>query len=253
VSEREATPGPEHQERVREAIHVVQEEARRVQRRWSRFVGRPEELYALGTMALYRAAALYEPEKNPEFVDYARRRVRGAMLDSLRIEGMQERIKRAAEAAADRFLAEFAETEFTPLRHAEPEARERSTAFARAVLAATFAGGVDEVMRGQGEEGAALRNEYATAIRALQLSLRRLERGDVQVILLVYSGGKTLEEAAEILAIGYNTARRWHARALARLHQEMEIRGVTGAPPPMDLQEVPAANDPGAPESRGPP
>jgi RNA polymerase sigma factor (sigma-70 family) len=247
-------PTPEQQHRVREALHVVHEEARRVQRKWSRFVAKPEDLLAVGTMALYRAAALYNEEKGTDLVAYARRRVRGAMLDSIRVERAQERIARAAEMAADRLLGEHAEAEFDPMRHGEPEAQERSRVFARAVLAATFVAGVDEVMRAAGEEGAALRLEYAQAIRALQASLRRLERAEVQVILLVYSGGKTLDEASEILGIPYRTLRRTHARALARLHQEMESRGVTRAPPTMDLAGIDAApaND-AEPSVRGPP
>lgn len=231
-------PGPREQLLVRSALPVLEACAIEVQVGWQRFVGSPDELYAVGTFALYRAAARYREEMNTEFEDYARRRVRGAMRDCLKIEVQQERLRRAAESAADRFLAEYRDDEFDVLKHDEEDAKKRLAVFARGVLAATFAAGIDEAVRCDGEGAVVVRQEYAHAIAALREALPKLEHVEIQTILLVYSGHKTLDEASEVLGLSYRTMRRTHERALSRLHQELTLRGVTRAPPIADVPGV---------------
>lgn len=230
-----APPGEREQKLVQQAMHVVAECAADLAPRWSRFVSTPEELYAVGTFALYRVAHQFRDEVNPDFVDLARRRVRGAMRDSLRLQALRDRQERAVANAADQFLGEHRDRGFNVLVHHEEEAEKRLDPFLQRVLAATFAAGIDEVLKYKGEDAAAVHQEYAQAITALRRALPRLERAEVQVILLVYSKGHTLDEVCETLGIGYNTARRRHESALDRLFQLLVSLGVDRAPPPLDL------------------
>lgn len=246
-------PGEREQRLVQQAIHVVAECAGELAPRWSRFITKPEELYAIGTFALYRLAHELRDEVsevNRDFVALARRRVRGAMRDSLRLEAFHDRLARAVENAADRLLADLRDDGFNVLEHHEEDAEKRMEPFLKRVLAATFAAGVDEVLKYKGEDAAAVREEYAHAIESLRRTLPKLERDEVQVVLLVYSNGKTLDEASKILGIGYNTARRRHERALDRLQKYLLLLGVTRAPPPIDIPGISSAlsaNDAGEP------
>lgn len=234
-------PSAVEQQRVREALHVVHECARQIAPRWSRFVADPRELIAIGTFALYRAAHAYHAEVKNEFEHFARGRVRSAMLDHLRAEAFHDRLQRAVENAADRHLSEYHDDELNVLIHHEEHAEARISPFLKRVLAATFAAGIDEAIRYDGEDAVAVREEYARAIDALREALRRLERDEIDVILLVYSKRMTLDEASRELGIGYNTARRRHVRALDRLHKFLDVLGVERAPLPLDLPGVGAA------------
>lgn len=234
-------PGPREQRLVREALHVVRECAAEVSAYWTRYVKRPEELHAVGTFALYRAAGRFREEMGNEFAYYARSHVRGAMVDSLSIEAFHDRLQRAVENAADRHLSEYHDDELNVLIHHEEHAEARISPFLKRVLAATFAAGIDEAIRYDGEDAIAVRQEYARAIDALREALGRLERDEIDVILLVYSKRMTLDEASRELGIGYNTARRRHVRALDRLHKFVDVLGVERAPRPLDLPGVGAA------------
>lgn len=246
----EAAPSERQQQLVREALHVVERCAKDLAARWSRFIQRPEELHAIGTLELYRVAHDFRDEMNPDFIDLARRRVYGAMLDTLRIENRHDRLRRALELANDRHLAEYDDTELNVLVHHEEEAEKRTEPFLQRVLAAVFAAGIDEVLKHKGEDAAAVREEYASAIASLRKVLPKLPRDEAQVILLVYSSGKTIDVASTILGITYISARRRHERGLDRLHVLLMAFGVTRAPPSMDVPGVGpalAANDGGLP------
>jgi RNA polymerase sigma factor (sigma-70 family) len=228
-------PSPREQQLVREALHVVDACAAEIARRWPRFVQRPEELRSVGTFALYHAARRFRDDMNHSFADYARRRVRGAMLDALRLDARHDRVERAAMMAADRFAAEHVLEGFDALTHDENDARDKLGDFASQLFGAMFAAGVDEVLRGGAEENVALRAEYAHAIASLSRALRAIDEREAQIVVAVYSRGKTLEEASHDFGIAYSTARARHARALARLHTFLTHLGVTRAPPIADL------------------
>ncbi|APR86125.1 RNA polymerase sigma factor for flagellar operon [Minicystis rosea] len=239
-------PTEREQRLVREAVHVVAECAADVAPRWSRFVSNPEELYAVGTFALYRAARAFRDEMCPSFVLFARCRVRWAMLDNLRLQARRHRIERAAMAASDRFAAEYALAGFDVLDHDQDDIRRHLHEFASRLFAATFAAGIDEVLRGDDREAVELRAEYAHAITSLRKALGALEPREAEVVVLVYGKGKTLQEVSEHVGVAYSTARERHARALDRLHKFLTAFGVTRAPPPIDAPGVPpvlAAND----------
>src|SRR5262249_8788011 len=100
-----APPTPREQALVRRALHVVDRCATNVSRTFHG-LAKPRELQAVGTFALYRAARTYRDELKVEFVDYAFRRVRDAMLKAVRAETFQARIRRAAIRSADALAAQ---------------------------------------------------------------------------------------------------------------------------------------------------
>jgi RNA polymerase sigma factor (sigma-70 family) len=238
VSTEVPAPTEEEQRLVRSALHLVDECALDLALRWSHLIKSHKELYAEGVFGLYRAATKYREEKNPHFPTYARFKILGAMRDSLRVEQFHDRLRRAAEDAVDEHLAEHRDIERNAFIYEEEDARRRLRSFATGVFTATFAAGLDAVMREQGEEALALRREYATAIDGLRRSLAMIAPHESQILLLVYGHKKTLDESSKELGITYIDARRRHARALERLLVYLQVHGVTRAPPSMDLPSV---------------
>lgn len=70
-------------DRVQAHFAEVVHEARRMERRFPGWVSR-DELVSWGGMGLFEAARRFRPERGVPFVQFARHRVRGAMLDGMR-------------------------------------------------------------------------------------------------------------------------------------------------------------------------
>jgi RNA polymerase sigma factor for flagellar operon FliA len=68
---------------AREHLSLVAEILRQLSRRLPRHVDR-DDLAGAGALALVEAALLFEPERGADFPAFARKRIRGAMLDELR-------------------------------------------------------------------------------------------------------------------------------------------------------------------------
>ena len=160
------------QTRVKYALPVVARAAAHVMRRYPGR-GKPQELYAVGTFALYRLAREFRDEMSHDFADIAYRRVRDAMRDSLRLERKQDRRRRAAEKGADLFLAYLRDDEYNVLYHDDADAGRRLGEAADALLAATFAAVVGEQMALQAEDPAAIEEEYRRAIEALGAAVHK--------------------------------------------------------------------------------
>ncbi|MCP3982836.1 MAG: sigma-70 family RNA polymerase sigma factor [bacterium] len=75
--------GNEVHDRVQKHFGEISREARRMERRFPGWVSR-DELESWGGMGLFEAARRFRPERGVPFVQYARHRVRGAMLDGMR-------------------------------------------------------------------------------------------------------------------------------------------------------------------------
>jgi RNA polymerase sigma factor for flagellar operon FliA len=77
-------PTPEMEQLLQDNLHVVRAIARKVHRRLPRSVDL-EDLISAGLIGLMEATAKFDPNKNIKFSGYAQFRVRGAILDSLRV------------------------------------------------------------------------------------------------------------------------------------------------------------------------
>jgi RNA polymerase sigma factor (sigma-70 family) len=229
-------PTQREQTLVKYALPVVERAAVRVARR---FPGRakPRELYAVGTIALYRLARKFQDEMSHDFADWAYRGVRCAMLDALRIEGRHERRQRAAIKAADLFLAFLRDDEYNVLIHDDMDALRRLEDATDSLLAAMFVGIAEEQHRINAEDPAAEDEEYRRALEALALASEALADEHRRVLTRVYHDEQTLVDAAKDLGISYATARRRHDEALEKLRKKLASLGVERAPPPRDPSE----------------
>lgn len=81
MMERGSTDAVHH--RVQTHFAEVVHEARRMERRFPGWVSR-DELVSWGGMGLFEAARRFRPERGVPFAQFARHRVRGAMLDGMR-------------------------------------------------------------------------------------------------------------------------------------------------------------------------
>ncbi len=241
---------------VRHALYVVERAAKVVARRYPRWVGKPEELYAVGTLELYAAARRFDDRYSHDFADYALRCVRCAMIKSLGDDVFQERIKRSVDVATDQFWAYLTDRTYDAIRHDEDEARRRFRAIANGMLGAAFMAGVEEAQRVTPDADHADREEYDLAIRVLRDGIAKLRDVDRQLLALLYRDHKTQIEAGEILGVPYGTLRARHGRALEALRKVLVAEGLRRAPRPRIVHDAGAVlglyampeNDRGPPE-----
>ena len=226
------------QTRVRYALHVIERAAKHVASRFPRGKVKPKELHAVGTFALYRAAREFRDELSHDFADYAYRKVRDAMRDSLRLDHKADRRLRAAYKAADLFLGHRRDDEYNVLLTDEYDTTVRLEELVDELLVAAFVGAVEEQTRIAAEDPAEAEEEYRFAVDALGTALGRLPAGQAEILRLVYRDGKNLDEVSGAVGVSYRTAQRRHAEALAALRGELVALGVCRAPPPLDVADV---------------
>ena len=159
-----------------------------------------DDLVAVGTEALLRAAERFDPDRGVSFGTFAYLRVRGAMCESIGAVGPLSRgmMRR---------------------RRGRPERR---------VLPAVFQ--FDET---EPRSGAAIRELCETMTSAIDasrltprlgLALVALDERDRQLILRHYYRGDTLDEIGRDMGHTRSWASRQHSRALARLRAALEPR-----------------------------
>jgi RNA polymerase sigma factor (sigma-70 family) len=242
---------------VKHALGVVERAAKKVARRFPRFVMEPEELYAVGTIELYAAARDFDEAYNHDFADYASRRVRCAMVKAVGADIFQERVKRAVDVATDQFWAYLTDRTYDASRHDEDEARRRFRAVANGMLGAAFMAAVEEAHRGSPESETADQEEYELALRVLRSGLPKLPEPEQRLLVLLYRDLHTQLEASAILSIPYSTLRARHGRALEALRKALLAQGFARAPRPRVLHDAgtvlgaavaTAANDRGPPD-----
>jgi RNA polymerase sigma factor (sigma-70 family) len=234
----EAPPTTLEQTRVRYALPVIERAAKDVASRFHRVTIDPKALYAEGTFALYREARLFRDEMSHDFADYAYRKVRDAMRDSLKVEHRADRRLRAGYKGADRFLAHRRDDEYNVLLHDEYDATVRLEEFVDELLVAAFAGVAEEQARIAAEDPVAAEEEYHCAVEALGTAFGRLSAEHARILVLVYRDDMDLDEASRAMDLSYRTAQRRHVEALAALRGELVTLGVCRAPPPLDVPEV---------------
>jgi RNA polymerase sigma factor (sigma-70 family) len=221
---------------VRHAMDVVERAAKRVSKRFRRFV-KAEDLLAVGWFELRAAAIDFDESYSHDFAVYAYHRVCCAMVKAVGEELFQDRVRRAVDIATDNFWAYLTDREFNVTKHDDREARRRFRAIANGMLAAAFMAGVEEAQRVTPESESAGQQAYEIAIRALREALRKLSDTDHELLFKVYSELKDLKEAGVELGLPYINVRRRHANALAQIREELVGHGVKQAPRPRDVPQ----------------
>ncbi|MEO7331914.1 MAG: sigma-70 family RNA polymerase sigma factor, partial [Minicystis sp.] len=190
-------------------------------------------LRATGEDALMKAARRYEPERGP-FEGYAWTWISRKMLGALHAERRRASLLGSLRTAAlEAGLGGTLEVE-APNDEAEPAALDRRIDAACAGMTVEmftrFVGGIAQA---EGEEGAALREEYAGAVAALgeamaELSPRRRKLFERRVL-----HGATWEDIAEAFGVSVSTSKNQYKEIRALLRESLTTKGYT-RPPPID-------------------
>jgi len=157
-----------------------------------------DDLIAIGTEALLRAAERFDPARGVAFGSFAYLRVRGAMCEGIGVVGPLSR------GVARR-------------RPGRPERRALPVVFP-----------LDDRHLSGGATRAELGDEMTLAIDATRIgprltdALDRLDDRDRQLIVRYYFGGDTLHEIGRDMGRSRSWASRIHARALTRLRETLD-------------------------------
>jgi RNA polymerase sigma factor for flagellar operon FliA len=196
------------------------------------------ELISVGTLGLIDAAGRYKPSLGVPFDAFARRRIHGAMLDSLRDLDWAPRSLRRMQRNVDSAVAQ--------LRHElkrEPEGAEiasalnvsetdyermldqlRSADLATIRQAGTSPDGTNllDVMIEPGE-GPHVRLERKELRQQLANAIAELPDRERQILALYYEEELTLAEIGEVIGVGESRVSQLRTQAIARLRASMKV------------------------------
>jgi RNA polymerase sigma factor FliA len=199
-----------------------------------------DDLIHAGVLGLFDAAEKYDAGKNVAFQTYAKHRIKGAILDSLReldwaSRDMRKRQKKAESAARD-LAAKFGraptETEMADTMGVGLDRWRRMQVELRAV-------GLLSADSTAGEDGAAppefparpdsrpdrmcareqLRDALSHAMRALPDRYRR-------VVLLYYTNDLTMKEIGDVLGVNESRVSQIHKTALEKMATVLHSTGI---------------------------
>lgn len=191
---------------------------------------RVEDLAAAGRVGLLEAAARFDPTATRTFSEYAVFRVRGAMLDAMRRETSYRRqVGLSCRKAGYECVAEQRHGG-NPLTDTDEDIRTRLDESIDATFASMFAALVGAVARVQGEEGAVLREAYATATRGLHVALEALAPTERRLVALRFFEESSWEASAEELGLSVKGARLLEVDVLKRLGKRLRQLGVSSSP-----------------------
>jgi RNA polymerase sigma factor for flagellar operon FliA len=196
-----------------------------------------DELVSVGVLGLMEAASRYQPSLGVPFEAFARRRIHGAMLDSLRSLDWAPRSVRRLRRDVDATIAR--------LRHESGrEPTEAEIASAMNLSAAEFARALDD-LRGldvatlssldmtsadgelrfdvaiDPEDGPAARLERAELRRRLADAIRELPERERQILALSYEEELTLAEIGRVLNISESRVCQLRSLAVSRLRSTL--------------------------------
>jgi RNA polymerase sigma factor for flagellar operon FliA len=232
-----ATGAPEARERlILHYVPLVKYVAARVAARAPAFVQR-SDLASAGVFGLIASIDRYDPGRGIRFETYAISRIRGAILDELRVQDRLPRSVRTMARRIDGARAELAATlKRSPSDHEVAALLEVDVTVVREALRSLRASAVidlDRVIHPDAGDGEPLL-ERVTGVTGGPLqdpahqdrrtrlvdAINALEERERLVLTLYYFGALTLADIAEV--IGLSEARVWQvrARAVERLRDE---------------------------------
>jgi RNA polymerase sigma factor (sigma-70 family) len=229
---------------VRRALHVLDEEARRIKAKYGAAVD-ADDLTSKGKLALYQCVLRFDPQVCASFEGYARFRVRGTMLDHVASETIGARVRRRMARAGAERVATYHD-DYDVMRHDRAEFQRRLDLMCDREAAAMFLAGGGQARREAGDDPEAAA-EYAEAIDALEKVVAPLGEDERRLLELVYASDFNLEEAGASLGVVKETAWRRIHRLLEKLRVALTALGVTRAPEPMKHPSVPTVLVPRAP------
>lgn len=223
---------------VMASLGQVRSIARRIYRRLPSHIAM-EDLVSAGVVGLLRAVDHYDPKGEASFSTYAEKRIRGAILDSLREMDVLPRGSRRAVKAVESAVL-FGRRRLGR----EPEEEEVAAIMGiplaeyRQILASLNIGdaGAVEVLweGGEGErvqlfvstsdDGPAIRMERAEIETIIASAIDGMPANEKTVLTLYYYEELTLQEISKVLRVHHS--RVWQLRMQAIIRLRTQFRGV---------------------------
>jgi len=202
-----------------------------------------DDLVHAGLMGLFDAAMKYQADKKVAFTTYAKHRIRGAILDSLRQMDWASRDLRKRyrqmEAVKARLAVELQReptepevatamgldakrwrslmVDFRSLGHAAAQSRPERDEQPEAELPSTGAENPDHVFA-----RSELREKLGAAMSTLPVRYR-------QVVELYYQSEMTMKEIGDVLGVNESRVSQIHKSALERLQVALDVTGIRSA------------------------
>lgn len=189
-----------------------------------------DDMVAHGSSGLVEAANRWDPERGVTFATFAYYRIRGAMLDGLRKQGLfQKRQLLRFAAGADALLQDQAEKEAADGSPGSGGGAARQVAgLARTLgdIATVFVVSLDDTERGRqmaDPDQPEIHDQMSLAQSStlLRQAIKELPVRERKLIRLHYYKDMNLTEAGKQLGLSRSWACRLHARAIRRLSSLM--------------------------------
>jgi RNA polymerase sigma factor (sigma-70 family) len=167
---------------------------------------------------------------------YVRYRIRGVILDSIRVEAFQARVTRAGIRASDEILKLYRD-DFDVLHHDAAERQRRLDRLCDDVLMATLLGEAEEAQKACAPEEQAERAEHLKVLGLLRAGRKDLPAKMHEVLVLLFEEGRTQEQAAEMLHVDVVTVWRRYHTALGLLRKWLHRHGIHVVPDPVTVPD----------------
>jgi RNA polymerase sigma factor FliA len=202
-----------------------------------------DDLVHAGVLGLFDAVEKFDAAKNVEFRSYAKHRIRGAILDSLRQLDWASRDMRKRQKHIDAVTRELAnklgrtpnESEVAQQMGVGIERWQRMVSELRTIgLVSASAHNEDERDRLQEfADSADSQPDQVCSRRQLQVTLARaighLPARYQKVVFLYYTNELTMKEIGEILGVNESRVSQIHKVALKKMATELEGEGIRSA------------------------
>ncbi|HEY1342728.1 MAG TPA: FliA/WhiG family RNA polymerase sigma factor [Bryobacteraceae bacterium] len=202
-----------------------------------------DDLVHAGVLGLFDAVTKYDQSKNVAFHAYAKHRIKGAILDSLRQLDWASRDLRKRQKQVDATTRELAlrlgrnpsETEVAERMGLSPE-RWRRVSMELRTIGVVSASAHQDQERDRTQEFAAapdFRPDRMTERKELQVTLARaigrLPERYQKVVFLYYTNDMTMKEIGEVMGVNESRVSQIHKTALKKMAVLLESEGIRSA------------------------
>lgn len=210
-----------------------------------------DDLIAAGTLGLFDAAERFDPKRGIKFATYAKFRIRGSILDSLReldwaSRDMRRRHKQVSSAMNELLQAlerRPTESEIAAKLGVDVERWRRIVIDLRNVgldlqsigiiSASTRPARYEELPAPDYEADESVQPQNIVARRqmrqALNRAMQRLPKRYQRVVQLYYDQAMTMEQIGMVLGVNESRVSQIHKAALGRMNTALRGRGITSA------------------------
>lgn len=226
-------------ELISEHFHLVKATARRVQKSLGVHV-ELEDLIHAGTMGLFEAATKYQDDKQVPFPVYAKHRIRGAILDSLRqldwASRDARRLYKQMETATQELAAKLGRTptqpEIAEAMGVDPKRWQSLMidfrSFGLASVQSTAADRDDQPAKEIPASAAVSPDQLLARSemkRTLKLAMENLPQRYRQVVSLYYEADMSMKEIGGMLGVNESRVSQIHKSALAKMQLTLGKNG----------------------------